>query len=74
VATQLAESPVMQSADDVRVELLAPTVALLTYRIHRHSTSPVHTLRSSIWRLHGNRWQMVFHQATLTSAPLHVHG
>ena len=68
VATLQAESPVTQSTDDFHVELLAPTVALLTYRIHRHSTPPVHTLRSSIWRLHGNQWRMVFHQATLTSA------
>jgi len=69
VATLQAESPVTQSTGDFRVELLAPTVALLTYRIHRHSAPPVHTLRSSIWQLCGSQWQMVFHQATLTSAP-----
>jgi len=64
-----AESPVTQSTADFHVELLAPTVALLTYRIHRHSAPPVHTLRSSIWRQHGSRWKMVFHQATVRSAP-----
>ena len=70
LATTLqAESPVTQTTGDLRVEVLAPTVALVTYRIHRHSVPPVHTLRSSIWRLHGSQWQMIFHQATLTSAP-----
>jgi hypothetical protein len=68
VATLQAESPVTQSPDDFRVEFLAPTVALLTYRICRHSAPPVHTLRSSIWQLHDSQWRMVFHQATLTSA------
>ena len=67
VVTLQAESPVKQSTDDFRVELLAPNVALLTYRIHRHSAPPVHTLRSSIWQLHDRQWQMVFHQATITS-------
>ena len=69
VTTLQAETPVTQTTADFHVELLAPTVALLTYRIHRHSAPPAHTLRSSIWRLHGSQWQMVFHQATLTSAP-----
>ena len=69
VATLQAECPVVQSTAEFHVEVLAPTVALLTYRIHRHSPTPVHTLRSSIWRLHGSQWRMVFHQATLTSAP-----
>ena len=69
-----AETPVMQSIDDFRVALLGPTVALLTYRIHRHSTPPVHTLRSSVWRLHGDQWLMVFHQGTIASAPQPGHG
>ena len=69
VTTLQAESPVAQSTGDFCVELLAPTVALLTYRIYRHSVPPVQTLRSSIWRLHGGQWQMVFHQGTLVSAP-----
>jgi hypothetical protein len=68
VATLQAESPIEQSASAFRIELLAANVALLTYRIRRHSLPPVHTLRSSIWRLREERWQMVFHQATVTSA------
>ena len=64
-----AESPVTQATADFRVSLLSPGVALLTYRIYRHSVPPIHTLRSSIWRLHDGQWQMIFHQATLTSPP-----
>ena len=28
-----------------------------------------HVLRSSIWKLIDGRWQMVFHQGTLSQAP-----
>jgi len=38
---------------------LAADVVLLTYRIVESRT-----LRSSIWRAAGGRWQMVFHQGT----------
>lgn len=68
VAVLQAESPVAQTTSDFRVTSLAPDVALLTYRIHRHSEPAVHTLRSSVWRRAGGRWQMVFHQATITTA------
>jgi hypothetical protein len=58
------------TATQVKVQLLAPLVALVTYRVHRHSEPPVHTLRSSIWQQQAEgQWQMVFHQGTLTAAP-----
>jgi len=38
---------------------LSPSVVLVTYR-----TGETGTLRSSIWRSDGERWQMVFHQGT----------
>jgi hypothetical protein len=41
---------------------LSPSVALVTYQIVESST-----LRSSIWRFDGDRWQMVFHQGTRTN-------
>ncbi|MDH4131367.1 MAG: DUF4440 domain-containing protein [Gemmatimonadota bacterium] len=66
VALLQAEDRVNQTTSDFRVHLLAPNVALLTYRITRHAEPPVHTLRCSIWRLRGRIWRMVFHQATLT--------
>ncbi len=66
VAVLQAESPVVQVTSDFRVTTLAPDVALLTYRIRRLSQPPVDTRRSSIWRRSGGRWQIVFHQATVT--------
>jgi len=56
-----------REAKDFRLTLLAEGVALLTYRAHRGATAArpsADSLRSSIWRLHEGRWQMVFHQGT----------
>ncbi|WP_369969445.1 DUF4440 domain-containing protein [Stenotrophomonas rhizophila] len=53
-------------SDDYRVALLAPTVAQVRYRSWyviggvRQRT----VLRSSLWRLHGAAWRMLFHQGT----------
>jgi hypothetical protein len=63
-----AESRVVQTTSDFRATSLGPDAALLTYRIHRHSDPPVHTLRSSIWRMTDGGWRMLFHQATVTTA------
>jgi hypothetical protein len=48
--------------------MLAPGVALLTYVIRHEASPPSYTLRSSVWQHRGERWQMVFHQSTRTSA------
>ena len=69
VAALQAESPVAQTTSDFKVTSLAPDVALLTYKIRRDGQPPVHTLRSSIWVRSRGRWQMVFHQGTVTSTP-----
>jgi hypothetical protein len=66
VAVLQAETPVGQTTSDFRVTTLAPDVALLTYKIHRHSQPAVDTLRSSVWRRSNGKWQMVFHQGTVT--------
>ena len=42
---------------------LAPEVILVTYRTIRPDRPESH-LRSSIWKLVEDRWQMVFHQGT----------
>lgn len=53
-------------SDDYRVALLAPTVAQVRYRSWyvvggvRQRT----VLRSSLWRLHGAAWRVLFHQGT----------
>jgi hypothetical protein len=62
------EPPVQRSLLDFKTSVLAPGVVLATYRIVRHGASgaqSVYSLRSSIWKLIGGRWQMLFHQGTL---------
>lgn len=50
---------------DFTVHLLSSGVALATYRaIRRRSGIMTDTLRSSVWRLEGDGWRMVFHQGT----------
>ena len=62
------ESPTKRSLSDFRCILLSENIALITYRATRALRSdeaPVHSLRSSIWRLKDGHWQMLFHQGTL---------
>ncbi|HUW84615.1 MAG TPA: DUF4440 domain-containing protein [Phycisphaerae bacterium] len=57
---------------DFKATLLAPGVALATYRAVKHDEPKAemkHSLRSSIWKLLDGRWQVVFHQGTPTAAP-----
>jgi hypothetical protein len=57
---------------DFRSTVLAPGVVLVTYRMVRRTASgepPQHLLRSSVWKLIGGRWQIVFHQGTPSPAP-----
>lgn len=61
------EPPTKRSLSDFKAFTLAPDVILVTYRITQHGSSdssPVYSLRSSIWKLLDGRWQMVFHQST----------
>ena len=47
---------------------IAPNLALVTYRVHRRAEGKVVlSLRSSLWKLAGGRWQVVFHQGTPTT-------
>jgi hypothetical protein len=51
---------------------LTADVALVTYRVVRRDRTEESTaasLRSSVWRHHGGRWQMVFHQGTRVRSP-----
>lgn len=57
---------------DFKSVSLAPDMALVTYRAvfsEPESLPAKHSLRSSIWKLTGGAWQMIFHQGTLTSNP-----
>ncbi len=49
---------------------LAKDVVLVTYKItikEKNDNAAISSLRSSIWKLIKNRWQIVFHQGTLTN-------
>jgi len=45
--------------------ILSESVVLVTYFIENR-TSGENSLRSSIWKIVNNRWQMLFHQGTFT--------
>jgi hypothetical protein len=52
---------------DFRLALLAPGVALLTYRsAHRQADGSLqlHTHRSSMWVAQGDAWRLRYHQGT----------
>ncbi|OCO98883.1 MULTISPECIES: DUF4440 domain-containing protein [unclassified Ensifer] len=53
---------------DYRLTPISSDAVSLTYRTHRIETdgSERHALRSSIWKWSGTRWQMLFHQGTIT--------
>jgi hypothetical protein len=58
------------SIEDFAVRLLAPEVALVTYRLSIRSAGahdPRVTLRSSVWVHRDGRWVLVFHQGTLVA-------
>lgn len=56
------------SVEDFAVRELAPNVALVTYVVAKplgRQAAMVRTsLRSSIWQMRDDRWQMIFHQGT----------
>jgi hypothetical protein len=68
VLTRLhTESGVSFSAEELHVNLLLPTVGLVTYVATRSTAgADVQSRRCSIWRLSLDQWQMVYHQGTVT--------
>ena len=66
--TEIAPSPVISR--DYAFRPISADAVLLTYRSTRQAgeNGPErHTLRSSIWQRIDGRWQMIFHQGTLTA-------
>jgi hypothetical protein len=62
-----AETAFTATLDDFAARLLAPRVALTTYRLSVRSdgkSSVRTTLRSSVWVERGGRWLLLFHQGT----------
>ena len=63
LAMVAAEPPrAARQAGGFKARLLAPGVALTTWRVLRDDG--IEILRSSVWQLQGDHWQMVFHQGT----------
>lgn len=60
------ESAGQISAHDFKVNLLTTEVGLVTYTAVKKddSDSESKSLRSSLWKKKGEKWQIVFHQAT----------
>jgi len=54
------------SVRDVRVNMLAAHIALVTYTMSRPDANgtETHSRRGSVWVLTSNRWELVFHQGT----------
>ena len=64
------ESATEISMTDFKTTILAPGIVLSTYRAYRSGDTrgtSVASLRSSIWMMRNERWQMVFHQGTKCS-------
>ncbi|HLJ77836.1 MAG TPA: DUF4440 domain-containing protein [Acidobacteriaceae bacterium] len=57
-----AEEPLQIGMADFAARLLAPHVALATWRASRPDGAQ--SLRSSVWIRRDGRWQMLFHQGT----------
>jgi hypothetical protein len=66
----LAQEPLMErSMRNFTTRLLSESVVLVTYRsVLRDpvSSKEWHALRSSVWKLIDDRWQITFHQGTPT--------
>jgi hypothetical protein len=62
VETLAAEQPEPITSENFACQHLSEHLALLTYV----AANPVRrTLRSSLWRLEGDRWRILFHQGTV---------
>ncbi|MCX7749056.1 MAG: DUF4440 domain-containing protein [Clostridia bacterium] len=65
-------SPVHMILTDFQVKLLSPGMVLTTYLVGKLSDQGEETkysLRSSIWRFKGGKWQIIFHQGTPKQVP-----
>jgi hypothetical protein len=65
--------PTQWTITEFSARRLAPRVVLVTYRLgtrRRASAEETYSLRSSIWRSIGSKWQMIFHQGTPASRSL----
>lgn len=69
IAALRDEAPALVLVEGFAIRLMAPDVALATYRsvrVHPEAGPAAPVLRSSIWRREGDTWRMAFHQGTST--------
>ena len=65
------EQPPRIKATNFELRILAPNCAQLIYKavmIRHGETTPLFSMRTSIWSLNNGKWQMCFHQGTLCEA------
>lgn len=61
------ERDIQWSLDNFRVKELSPNVVFSLYEAKKKDINENTTrgsMRSSIWKLHGKQWKMIFHQGT----------
>ena len=64
------ESTAKMTISDFEIMNLAETVVLATFRETKFNAVnriENESLRSSIWKMFGDKWKMIFHQGTLTT-------
>ncbi len=67
-AEPATEAALVPDVDEFTTRPLSETTVLVTYRSSRRGPDGIGariTLRSSIWTLIDDRWQMLFHQGTI---------
>jgi hypothetical protein len=72
IITALADEPASKiEAENFEACELALGVVLVTYKTKRIASEgkSIEALRSSVWKLFGEQWKMVFHQGT--KLPIH---
>ena len=55
------------TSTDFSLSILSENIVLITYTAHQSAkagSSVITSKRSSIWKLFGNEWKMIFHQGT----------
>lgn len=70
IASLKDETDLKRTMTDFKIKRLAANIVLVTYHITRYvdgQTESAASLRSSIWRKTADRWQMLFHQGTVSS-------
>jgi hypothetical protein len=65
IAAMAEWEPIDRIVEDFTVRQLSADICLVTYKVRGADRQPSRcSLRSSIWRNNGKRWQLIFHQGT----------